>query len=169
MREAKAPSPLYETDFALWLDAQGRALHEGRLCDLDIPYLIEEIEGLGINQRHELASRIRVVLVHMLKNAYQPHRASRSWRITLLEQRDELALLFRESPSLRRLVPQAINTPTHARAGQLRSKRSFRSNDFPQSVLFTSPTYWRRRKERSSERSRHSMSAPAFKSERQSL
>jgi len=118
MREPKAAPALYGTDFVLWLDEQGRALRSRRVSDLDVPNIIEEIEALAGDQRRELGSRIRVVLTHLLKLSYQPAKKTRSWRVTLLTQRDELAQLLEQSPSLRRLIPEAIqrNYPRARRA-----------------------------------------------------
>ncbi|MDQ2909094.1 MAG: DUF29 domain-containing protein [Candidatus Eremiobacteraeota bacterium] len=108
MREPKLAAELYDADFVLWLEEQGRALRQQRWADLDVPNLVEEVEALASSQRRELDSRIKVVLVHLLKLAHQPERNSRSWKITLLNQRDELTQLIAASPSLRRLVPESI-------------------------------------------------------------
>lgn len=41
---------LYERDYCQWLEQQVRLLREGRLQQLDIANLIDEIEDLGINR-----------------------------------------------------------------------------------------------------------------------
>jgi predicted DNA-binding ribbon-helix-helix protein len=58
---------MYETDFYLWTQEQATLLREGRLDELDVPNLVEEIDSLGRSQRHELRSRLRVLLMHLLK------------------------------------------------------------------------------------------------------
>ncbi len=128
MRESKAARALYDNDFVLWLEEQGRALRGRRLADLDVPNIIEEIEALGRDQRRELGSRISVVLTHLLKLAYRPARKSRSWRVTLFTQRGEIARLLEASPSLRRLIPEAIqhNYPRARRAAALETALSLK-------------------------------------------
>ena len=72
--------------------------------------MAEEIESLGKSDWRELASRIAVLLRHLLKWRYQPERRQRgrSWRSTIWEQRSRLRRLLRQSPSLVPMVPQTI-------------------------------------------------------------
>jgi hypothetical protein len=98
----------YEQDFYAWLLSQVSALGERRFRDLDIENLIEEVEGLAGSLLRELRSRLRIVLVHLLKWRYQPEKRSTSWTITLLEQRDQIEDLLNQSPSLRRLIPESM-------------------------------------------------------------
>ncbi len=70
--------------------------------------MAEEIEDMGRSQGRETESRLRVLLVHLLKWRGQPQKRSRSWRSTIHGQRVELQSLFRQSPSLRRLLPESI-------------------------------------------------------------
>jgi hypothetical protein len=95
----------YETDFYLWTHEQATLLREGRLDELDVPNLVEEIDSLGRSQRHELRSRLRVLLLHLLKWHYQPERQGPSWESTISEQRIHSDELLSDSPSLRPQVP----------------------------------------------------------------
>jgi hypothetical protein len=101
-------SSLYETDFAEWLDVTGRLLREHRFDELDVEHLIEEIEGMSASERHEMNSRVRVVLLHLLKWRYQPEKRGPSWRSTLAVQRIELADRLETSPSLRRSLARSM-------------------------------------------------------------
>ena len=101
-RKTAAPAqPLYETDFHAWSEEQAHAIREGRFEDLDIENVAEEIEDLGKGQRRELQSRLEVILLHLLKWAYQPKKRSRSWRNSIDEQRARVAILFRKNPSIK--------------------------------------------------------------------
>jgi Domain of unknown function DUF29 len=104
----RSPASLYETDFLLWLEQQSAALGARQWKDLDVRNLLEELEGLATSRHHELRSRMRVLLQHLLKMKYQPAQTTGSWRATVRDQGAEIALLLEESPSLRRLIPQAI-------------------------------------------------------------
>jgi hypothetical protein len=92
--------PLYERDFLLWLVEQTKLLRANQLEQLDLDHLIEEIEDMGNNLRRELAHRLEVVLMHLLKCQYQPDHKSGSWLRTLNTQRSEIKRLLKQSPSL---------------------------------------------------------------------
>lgn len=77
-------------------------LRAGRLDELDLANLAEELETLGRSQWNELENRLEVLLMHMQKRDHQPEKRTRSWDATISEQRTRLRRLFRRSPSLRR-------------------------------------------------------------------
>ncbi len=60
---------LYETDSLLWMEETGRLLRAGRLDELDIEHLAEEIEDMARSQRRELESRVTVLLLHLQEPA----------------------------------------------------------------------------------------------------
>ena len=92
---------LYEQDFYLWLNTTAELLRSRQLDDVDFDNLIEEIEDMGKDKRRELQSRLRVLLMHLLKYQYQPSRRSSSWISTILEQFDQIESLLKNSPSLK--------------------------------------------------------------------
>ncbi len=77
----EAGTPLYERDFCQWVEEQVRLLKEGRLQQLDIVNLIDEIEDLAINRKHAVTSNLVVLLNHLLKDQFQARRRSRSWLV----------------------------------------------------------------------------------------
>ena len=92
---------LYETDFYAWSQQQATLLEGGEFGAIDLVNLIEEIESLGRAQINALQSRYAVLCLHLLKLIVQPKRATRSWQGTIVEQRNSIARLFKESPSLK--------------------------------------------------------------------
>jgi hypothetical protein len=101
---------LYEEDFYAWTQTTAALIREGKWHALDQEAVAEEIESLGKSDWRELASRIAVLLRHLLKWRYQPERRQRgrSWRSTIWEQRSRLRRLLRQSPSLAPLVPLTL-------------------------------------------------------------
>ena len=101
---------LYAQDFFAWSQTTAALIRAGKWEALDREALAEEVESLGKSDWRELASRIAVLLRHLLKWRYQPERRQRgrSWRSTIWEQRSRLRRLLRQSPSLAPLVPQTI-------------------------------------------------------------
>ena len=90
----------YQSDFHQWTKDQADALRRRAANQLDYDNLAEEIEALGRSDRHEIDSRLEVLIVHLLKLAYQPAQASASWRGSVREARNRIADLIEESPSL---------------------------------------------------------------------
>lgn len=98
----------YETDLYAWTQAQAALLRARRSDAIDWDNLAEEIESLGKRDRRELLSRLKVILLHLLKWQFQPGRRGSSWRNSLRTQRQEVDLLLKQSPSLRREVPALL-------------------------------------------------------------
>jgi hypothetical protein len=67
-------SALYATDIIAWASDQARLLRTGRLDRLDVEHLAEEIEDVGKSEQRELASRMAVLLAHLLTWQFQPQR-----------------------------------------------------------------------------------------------
>jgi hypothetical protein len=94
----------YEADVVAWAVEQAALLRCGRLNDLDLLNLAEEIDGVARHERRELKSRLAVLLAHLLKWKYQPYRRSNSWRLTIHGQRSDIADELEGVPSLRHLL-----------------------------------------------------------------
>jgi len=92
---------LYDADFYEWTQEMARRLRGHDTAALDWENIAEEIESMGKRDYQGLFSRMRVLLVHLLKWKYQDDRRSRSWRGTIAEQRARIELIVRDSPSFR--------------------------------------------------------------------
>lgn len=104
----------YDTDLALWAEDQARALrdagHAGTNLPIDWENIAEEIEALGKSQGRELASRIAVILVHLIKLDASPASEPRSgWQETIAQQRGDIERVLTDSPSLRPAIPTVID------------------------------------------------------------
>jgi len=99
----------YRTDFYAWTQEQVALLAAEEWEKLDTQNIKEEIESMGISQRNALTSRLKILLMHLLKWRYQSERNyGNSWHNTIEDQRFEIEVLLRASPSLRREVPEEI-------------------------------------------------------------
>jgi hypothetical protein len=77
--------------------------------DLDASGLAEEMRLLANADYHELQSRLRMLIAHLLEWAYQSEKRSRSWLSTIATQRYEIETLLEQSPSLStRLRPEDL-------------------------------------------------------------
>jgi predicted DNA-binding ribbon-helix-helix protein len=98
----------YEHDFYSWLMEQARHLREGRFDVLDRSNLAEEIESLGREQFNKLVSALRVLMARVLKWDHQTSLRSRSWILSIQEQRLEIADVLSDNPSLKPRIDEAI-------------------------------------------------------------
>ena len=98
----------YERDFYSWLMEQARFIREGRIDALDRDNLAEEIESQAREQFNKLVSALRVLMLHMLKWDRQRARRSRSWVLSIQEQRFEIADVLADNPGLKPRVDDAI-------------------------------------------------------------
>ena len=129
---------LYDKDFLLWTEETGRLLRAGRLDELDIEHIAEEIEDMGKSQRRELESRLRVLLAHLLKWGWQRDKRSNSWKATAANQRAELRRLFRDSPSLRNQLPESVAESYRDAVEGASLETGLPADTFPQRCPFTS-------------------------------
>ncbi len=65
---------LNNTDFALWAEQTAQMLKDGRIADMDLENLIEEVEDLSRRERDALYSNLKMVLLHLLKWEFQPQK-----------------------------------------------------------------------------------------------
>ncbi|MGK7880765.1 MAG: DUF29 domain-containing protein, partial [Crocosphaera sp.] len=128
---------LYNKDYCLWLEETVQLLKEGRLTELDINNLIEEIEDMGRSEKKAVKSNLKIVLCHLLKYKYQPEKRSRSWLSTIFEHRDRLEDDFAESPSLKRYFDQVFEPCYQKARKQASIETGFPLETFPINCPFT--------------------------------
>lgn len=90
----------YEKDIVAWAQEQARLLRSGKLSELDVQHIAEEIEDVGKSEQRELASRMAVLLCHLLKWVHQPGHRSASWEATIQTHRNSIERRLRKTPSL---------------------------------------------------------------------
>jgi hypothetical protein len=123
----------YDQDFYGWTQQQAALLKAGRLNDLDIDNLIEEVETMGRSEKRELQSRLTVLLAHLLKWQHQPARRGKSWQLTIEAQRENCLDVLDENPSLKPKL-DAILIKSYSKARTMASQETgMDKNDFPPS------------------------------------
>src|SRR5438309_592757 len=98
-------APSYEQDFYLWCHRMAEVIRAGRFEELDRENVAEEIESLARRDFAELKSRTRALIAHLLKRDFQPEKHTRSWDVTIREQRLAIQDNIADLPSLRRRLP----------------------------------------------------------------
>lgn len=92
----------YDKDFYAWSIKSARLIREKKFSELDIEHVAEEIESMGKREKRELINRLILLVAHLLKWKVQPARRSKSWMLTIKNQRIELQDLLEENPSLKK-------------------------------------------------------------------
>jgi len=94
----------YEQDFFSWTQEQAAAIRAGDFSQLDREHLAGEIEEMGRSEQRALASRLAVIVAHLLKLQLQTERTptnEKSWRNSVATQRRQVQRLLGKNPGLR--------------------------------------------------------------------
>jgi hypothetical protein len=126
----------YETDFYSWAMQTAQLLREQRFSELDLENLVEEIEDLGRSEYRALASRLEVLLMHLLKCKYQSQMKNRSWELTIEEQRLRIQRLLRDNPGLKPKLSAAWEDAWQPALIQAQRETGLGAADFPNSNPF---------------------------------
>jgi hypothetical protein len=131
------PSPSYDEDYAAWIEAQVALLRAGRLSELDLDNIAEELGDLGRSDVRSLRSAMANVLLHMLKWDHQPERRSRSWIVSIGVGRGTISDLLGDSPSLRPRLASLI-AEAYARArGLAADETGLDRSTFPEACIYS--------------------------------
>ncbi|MCE4545246.1 MULTISPECIES: DUF29 domain-containing protein [unclassified Caballeronia] len=94
----------YEKDVVAWAEEQAALLRAGKLASIDIEHIAEEIEDVGKSEQRDFASRMAVLLAHLLKWQWQPDRRGASWETTIRVQRAAIERRLKKTPSLKPML-----------------------------------------------------------------
>ena len=130
-------SELYEEDFYGWTKEQAKLLKSGELNKLDIENIIEEVEDMGKSTKRSLQSYIVVLLTHLLKWKYQPERRGSSWKGSILNSRDQIEDILKESPSLKNKIDGILKTGYERGVRNAISETGLKKNVFPKENPWT--------------------------------
>lgn len=130
-------SCLYEEDYCLWIETTINQLDNGKLAEVDLINLIEELANLVKSEKRALESNLEVILMHLLKYQYQPKKRSNSWRYTILEHRDRVERIIEDSPSLKSYLYQIFDRCYSKARKKASVKTGLSIETFPSEFLFT--------------------------------
>jgi hypothetical protein len=98
----------YDTDVVAWANEQATLLREGRLTEIDVLNIAEEIEDVAKSERRELESRMAILIAHLLKWKFQPGRRGTSWAATIRAQRARIRHTLHKMPSLKPVLKDEV-------------------------------------------------------------
>ena len=110
-----------------------------KLDAIDLANLVEEVESLGWSDRRGTDSQLVRLQAHLLKWQIQPEKRSSSWRGSIADARNEIALFFEQSPSLRRHAPRSMAGGLRPGQAPCRSADEAALSAIPDEPPFTRP------------------------------
>jgi hypothetical protein len=128
---------LYDTDFFAWAQDVANKLRSGRLSDVDLELVAEEIESLGKSEQQQLSNRLVILIAHMLKWEFHPNQRKTSWQGTIREQRARITRLLKRNPSLKALVDETITEAYPVAVTLASSETDIVEEDFPRTCPYT--------------------------------
>jgi Domain of unknown function DUF29 len=132
-----ATQAAYEADFYTWTQEQAQLLRTGRLDEVDVANIVEEIETLGRNEFSKLVGYYEAILVHMLRWEHQPNFRSRAWACKIAIQRLHLGYLLEDSPGLSSRKQDALKRAYSTARLQAIVGTGFAESTFPETCPYT--------------------------------
>jgi hypothetical protein len=132
-----AASQLYDRDFYAWANEQAALLRAGKLSEADIEHIAEEVESLGKTEKRELLSRLRVLMLHLMKWRFQPEKRTASWEASIKVQRMDLLEHLQDNPSLRPLIATILEKAFKGAALEAIAETGLSEKIFPQKCPWT--------------------------------
>ena len=127
----------YNQDFYAWAIHNAQLLREGKLSEVDIAHVAEEIESMGNSEKREFINRLAILIAHLLKWQYQPVRRSKSWKLTIKEQRIKVAQLLKLSPSLKYEIQSKLSDAYEQAIVAAEIETALDESTFPEICPFT--------------------------------
>ncbi len=127
---------LYEKDFYAWTQEQDKLIKEKSFNQLDLMHLYDEVEDMGNRHADEIESRLTILLMHLLKWKYQPNLQSRSWQLTIKEQRLSITKRINKMPSLKTKLPEIFSDSYEASLVSAERETGLDEAVFPQQCLW---------------------------------
>jgi len=133
-----------EADLYSWALRQSELLRAGRLAEIDPAGIAEEIDDVGDEQYDKLESALRVLMLHLLKWDRQPAMRSRSWTLSVLEQRRRVQRQLRKNPGLKSRLDEALTDAYEDARIEASSETGLPLRAFPATRPFEYPEFMER-------------------------
>ena len=134
---AAIPAAGYDADFFQWTQSTAELIRQGRVAEIDLEHVAEEIEDIGRRDRREGRSRMIVLVMHLLKWEMQPQLRTPSSRSTIDEQRMQIQLIIQDSPSLRRIPSEELASTYEHAVERASTETGVEAKRFPPSCSYT--------------------------------
>lgn len=130
MSESSATPSLYETDPHAWAEKQSAALRGGRVEELDLPNLAEEMAGMARAERRELRNALVEIVIIQLRWDHRPAGRSKLMLADMESFRDIALVCLEDCPSLRVLLPELLSVAYRHAVRRLKREAEFADRKF---------------------------------------
>lgn len=127
----------HDKDFYAWTKKTAQLLREGRINEVDIKNIAEEIEDMGNSNKRGVVSQLSRLIAHLLKWKYQPALRSNSWKNTIESSRIEISDFFSDSPSLKNEVTAKFDVAYQRALRTASNETGIEVKSFPKTCPFT--------------------------------
>jgi len=127
----------YDRDFCHWLEQNVALLRAGQLSEIDVENIAEELESMGKRDKRELMSRLSVLLTHLLKWQFQAKLQCSSWQGAIGEQREQIAFILEDSPSLKHQLIEKLDKAYQSALNKAIHETGLSKNNFPNICPYT--------------------------------
>lgn len=127
----------YNQDFYKWAMHSAELIREKKFSEIDIEHIAEELESMGRNNKRELTNRLSILMAHLLKWKYQQIRRSKSWMLTIKNQRFEIEDLLDESPSLKQEISAKFDHAYQKALLLAAAETGIEESEFPKNSPFS--------------------------------
>ena len=131
------PGTRYQDDLYTWVQEQVALLRAGRLSEVDALNVAEELSDVGNELSDKLQSAFAVLTQHLLKWDHQPQRRSRSWALSIAEQRRRIEKLLTRNPGLKSELLDDIRDGYLDGRGRALSETNLPDATLPEDCLYT--------------------------------
>ncbi len=90
----------YDKDVVAWSQEQAALLRAGRLAEIDIEHIAEEIEDVGRAEIRDFSKRMAVLLRHLIDYRFLSAQTGTSGATAIHRYRDSIERRLRRTPSL---------------------------------------------------------------------
>ncbi|MDX2178114.1 MAG: DUF29 domain-containing protein [Bryobacteraceae bacterium] len=132
-----AVAELYERDFVAWAEKNAELLRSGRLSEIDIENIAEELDGLSRSDSNQLYNRLVVLAHHLMKWQFQPELRGKSWQSTIRDQRARIERQLRSAPSLRPKISGMLEDVFDSARTRALDETNLPDDMFPEGVIYT--------------------------------
>lgn len=128
---------LHDKDFYAWTKETAQLLKEGKISEVDIMNIAEELEDMGNSDKRSVVSQLSRLITHLLKWKYQPVLRGNSWKNTIKAARVEILDFFSDSPSLKNEITTKFSIAYKKALYVASTETGIDEKNFPQECPFT--------------------------------
>lgn len=133
---------LYDTDFQLWIDQTVEQLKNQDFANLDLVNLIDEVGGIGREQKRELRTYLRTICEHLITHQHcQPghERFYPELEASILNVRFDAELILNDSPSLLEYLQEEFDQTYREARERAIIQSDLAADTVPETPWFTLP------------------------------